>query len=163
MTPTISIIIPCYNQGIYLEEALQSVFQGDDKSIYEIIIVNDGSTDKNTLNILKELSAKGYTVINQPNKGLGAARNTGIREARGKYILPLDSDNKIRPEYIYEGIKLLNEDPLLDVVYGNAEYFGERAGIWESGEFNLQRLNDRELYRCLRCIPEIHVGKSWRL
>jgi len=136
----ISIIIPCYNQGIYIEEALQSILQCEDKSIYEIIIVNDGSTDEITLNKLKEISAKGYTMINQANKGLGAARNAGIKAACGKYILPLDCDNKIRPEYIYEGIKLLDKDPSLDVVYSDAEYFGEKTGTWESGEFNLQRL-----------------------
>lgn len=140
MTPSISIVIPCFNQGLYLEEALQSIMQCEDKSIYEIVIVNDGSTDPNTLNILKDLSTKGYNIIDQPNKGLGAARNTGIRVAAGKYILPLDSDNKIKPEYIYEGIKLLDKDPSLDVVYSDAEYFGEKKGIWESGEFNLQRL-----------------------
>lgn len=136
----ISIIIPCFNQGIYLDEALQSVSQCKDKSIYEVIIVNDGSTDKNTLDILKGLAEKGYNIINQPNKGLGAARNEGIRVAEGKYILPLDCDNKIKPEYIYEGIRLLDNDPLLDVVYSDAEYFGEKTGLWESGEFNLQRL-----------------------
>jgi glycosyltransferase involved in cell wall biosynthesis len=140
MTPIISIIIPCYNQGSYLKEALESVSQCKDNYNYEVIIVNDGSTDENTLNVLKELTAKGYNVINQANKGLGAARNTGIKVASGKYILPLDCDNKIRPEYISEGIKWLDENPLLDVVYGNAQYFGEKTGIWESGEFNLQRL-----------------------
>ncbi len=140
MLPIISIVIPCYNQGHYLDEALQSILQCRDKDVYEIIIVNDGSTDSTTLAILKELETKGYKIINQQNKGLGAARNTGIRAAFGKYILPLDSDNKIRPEYIYEGIRLLDENPSLDIVYGNAEYFGEKTGLWEGGEFNLQRL-----------------------
>ena len=140
MMPVISIIIPCFNQGNYLDDALQSVSKYEDKSIYEIIIVNDGSTDSTTISILRQLSAKGYTIIDQANKGLGAARNAGIKAASGKYILPLDSDNKIKPEYISEGIKLLNNDSTLDVVYGNAEYFGEKFGIWESGEFNLQRL-----------------------
>lgn len=140
MTPVVSIIIPCFNQGIYLDDALKSVLLFAYKDIYEIIIVNDGSTDASTLAKLKELSSNGYTIINQPNKGLGAARNTGIKAATGKYILPLDSDNKIRAEYISEGIRLLNENPELDVVYGNAEYFSEKTGIWESGEFNLQRL-----------------------
>lgn len=140
MIPVISIIIPCYNQGIYITEALQSISLYDDKSIYEIIIVNDGSTEEPTLNILKELVIKGYNIINQPNRGLGAARNTGIKAAMGKYILPLDCDNKIKPEYISEGINLLDKDSTLDVVYSNAEYFGEKEGIWESGEFNLQRL-----------------------
>jgi len=140
MEPHISIIIPCYNQGFYLDDALQSIAQCEDKSLYEIIIINDGSTGQDTLDILKELEEKGYHVIHQPNKGLGAARNTGIKAAKGKYILPLDCDNKIKPEYMYEGINLLDRDASLDVVYGNAEYFGEKEGVWESGEFNLQRL-----------------------
>lgn len=140
MSPIISIIIPCYNQGSYLEDALGSIAQFKDKDIVEIIIVNDGSTDNSTIEILKKLSEKGYTIINQPNKGLGAARNAGIRASHGKYILPLDSDNKIRPEYISESIALLDADPRLDVVYADAEYFGEKTGLWESGGFNLQRL-----------------------
>jgi glycosyltransferase involved in cell wall biosynthesis len=138
--PQVSIIIPCFNQGDYLEEALQSIFQCGDKNSFEVIIVNDGSTDSATITKLNQLAAKGYNIINQANKGLGAARNAGIKAASGKYILPLDSDNKIRPEYISEGIRLLDEDSALDVVYGNAEYFGEKSGIWESSEFNLQHL-----------------------
>lgn len=138
--PTLSIIIPCFNQGIYLDDALQSISQCSNKNLCEIIIVNDGSTDATTLAILNELETKGYHIIHQPNKGLGAARNTGIKAAKGMYILPLDCDNKIVPEYICEAIRLLDNDPTIDVVYGNAEYFGEKTGIWESGEFNLQRL-----------------------
>jgi glycosyltransferase involved in cell wall biosynthesis len=140
MTPIISIIIPCYNQGNYLEEALHSISLCPDKKIYEIIIINDGSTDSATVTTLKQFASNGYKVINQTNKGLGAARNTGIDAADGKYILPLDSDNKIRPEYISEGIRILDENAQFDVVYSDKEYFGEKAGIWESGEFNLQRL-----------------------
>jgi glycosyltransferase involved in cell wall biosynthesis len=140
MIPKISIVIPCYNQGIYLDDALQSIADYPERDNYEIIIVNDGSTDTATLNILKKLETKGCHIIHQPNKGLGAARNSGIKAATGKYILPLDCDNKITVAYIDEGIRLLDNDPTLDVVYGNAAYFGEKTGIWESGEFNLQRL-----------------------
>ncbi len=140
MTPIVSIIIPCYNQGIFLQEALESVSRYKDKAVYEIIIVNDGSTDTETLAILKQLAAKGLHIVNQRNKGLGAARNAAIKAATGKYILPLDCDNKIKPEYISESIVLMDNDKNIDVVYGNAEYFGERTGTWETGEFNLQRL-----------------------
>jgi len=140
MTVPVSIIIPCFNQGHYLREALQSIEQCGDKNLYEIIIVNDGSTENATINILEEYKRKGYTVIDQPNKGLGAARNAGIKIAGGKYIIPLDSDNKIRPEMLHEGIKLLDASPDIDVVYGDAEYFGEKTGLWKNGEFNLQRM-----------------------
>lgn len=140
MLPKISIIIPCYNHGMYIKDAIESVELCKDKELYEIIIMNDGSTDKFTVEILQELAESGYHVINQQNQGLGAARNNAIKQAAGKYILPLDSDNKIRPDYIYESIKILDKQPDIAMVYGDSEYFGEKKGINKVGEFNLQRL-----------------------
>jgi glycosyltransferase involved in cell wall biosynthesis len=140
MLPAISIIIPCYNHGEYLREAINSIEQCNEKDLYEIIILNDGSTDKLTIDVLHKLTKEGYNVINQTNKGLGAARNNAIKEAVGKYILPLDSDNKIRPEYIYESIKILDEQPGIAMVYGDSEYFGEKTGRRNTGEFNLQKI-----------------------
>lgn len=138
--PKISVIIPCYNHGQYILEAIESVELCADKELYEIIIINDGSTDKYTNDVLEQLSLKGYRVISQANHGLGATRNNGIRAAVGEYILPLDSDNKIRPEYIYESIKILDSQPGIAVVYGNAEYFGELAKTHVVGSFNLQKI-----------------------
>ena len=140
MLPKISIIIPCYNHGQYIREAIQSVEQCDDKDLYEIIILNDGSTDKFTIEVLQQLADNRYHIINQSNLGLGAARNNAIKKAQGKYILPLDSDNKIRPEYIYESIKILDEQPGIAMVYGDAEYFGEETGRQKVGKFNLQKI-----------------------
>ena len=119
----ISIIIPCYNHGLYLRDAIESVssLQGIH---FEIIIVNDGSTDAFTIQILSQLENEGYRVIHQPNLGLGAARNTGIGFSKGKYILPLDSDNKIKHEYVVESLKYLETD-IADIVYSNPEFFGE--------------------------------------
>lgn len=140
MLPKVSIIIPCYNHGQYLVEAIESVELCEDKDLYEIIIINDGSTDPGTIKILQQFSDEGYHVINQKNQGLGAARNNAIKAAKGEYILPLDSDNKIRPDYIYESIKILDEQPNIAVVYGDAEYFGEQSGRRFVGEFNLQKM-----------------------
>lgn len=140
MIPTVSIIIPCFNQGELLKEALRSIESFPDKNLYEIVIVNDGSTDVSTLSILNELERQGMNIINQANKGLGAARNAGVNKANGKYILPLDSDNKIRTEVVLEAIELVETNPSVDVVYGDAEYFGEKTGTWKSSEFTLQRL-----------------------
>jgi glycosyltransferase involved in cell wall biosynthesis len=139
MKPKISIIIPCYNQGLFLKEALESVLQCD-KALYELIIVNDGSTDDYTNRYTKELANQGYHVVFQDNKGLAGARNAGINQARGEYILPLDADNKVRKEYLTRAIEVFESNSDIAVVYGNALYFGERAGIWKVGEFNLQRL-----------------------
>jgi len=135
----ISIIIPCYNQGHFLRETLESVALCD-KTLYELIIVNDGSTDEATNEFLRSLQKEGFNVIFQENKGLAGARNAGINQANGEFILPLDSDNKIRPIFLTEGIKLMDSNPDIAVVYGNAQYFGEKTGVWEPGNFNLQKL-----------------------
>lgn len=120
----ISIIIPCYNDGQYLQEAVDSV-ERCDKSLYEMIIVNDGSSDEYTNRILEQLAFKGYKIINQENGGLGAARNTGINAATGDYILPLDADNKIYPNYLEKGLKILQENVNIGVVYGKRDFLGE--------------------------------------
>lgn len=140
MSVKISIVIPCYNQGHFIQEALDSIYLNDRTELYEIIIVNDGSTDGNTNNILNELSQKGMSVIFQENKGLSAARNAGILQAKGEYILPLDADNKIRPDYINKSIEILDSRKEVAVVYGDAQNFGEKNDRWVVGAFNLQRL-----------------------
>ena len=137
--PRISVVIPCYNQGHYIDDALNSL-QNCDNRLFEIIIVNDGSEDDFTRRRLSELESEGYIVINQENKGLSAARNTGIEKAKGDYILPLDADNKIRGDYFFKAIRIMDEDNSVAVVYGNAAFFGEKEGEWIVGDFNLQKL-----------------------
>ena len=139
MDPLVSIIIPCFNQGHYLEEALASLSHCE-QDLFEVIIINDGSTDEYTNSYTRKLSESGYHVVFQANKGLAGARNAGIALAKGEYILPLDADNKILPEYLTMGIEILKAQPNVAVVYGDANYFGERQGIWKVGEFNLQKL-----------------------
>ncbi|MBS1917214.1 MAG: glycosyltransferase family 2 protein [Bacteroidetes bacterium] len=122
-----------------MKDALDSL-SACDQTLFETIIVNDGSTDEYTNNYTQQLQQEGYNVIFQENKGLAEARNTGIRLAKGEYILPLDADNKVLPEYMTISIDVLRKNPEIAVVYGDANYFGERKGIWKMGEFNLQRL-----------------------
>jgi glycosyltransferase involved in cell wall biosynthesis len=139
--PLLSIIIPCYNSGQFLPEAVESVSAYPDRSVYEIIIVDDGSTDQNTLDFLAQLPRKEYTVIHQENKGPAAARNTGIRAAKSDYILFLDSDNKIRSAYIDRGIELLNNRPDVGVVHGNAAFFGAKNKVqFVPSEFSLLKI-----------------------
>jgi len=94
----VSVIIPCYNSGSTLLRAVESI-QGQTIKNIEIIIVNDGSDDSYTLEVLRNISKK-IKVISQKNMGLSAARNTGIREAKGKYILPLDSDDYLLSNFL---------------------------------------------------------------
>lgn len=135
----VSVVIPCYNHGQYLEDALNSL-EKCDSTLFEVIIVNDGSTDEYTNQYLLDLSRKGYNVISQKNSGLGAARNEGIKKAKGKFILPLDADNRIYPDYITKSLEVFEKYDDIAVVYGNANYIGEKTGILKPGPFNLQRL-----------------------
>lgn len=143
MLPVISIIIPCYNSGRFLPEALDSIKAYPDDRVYEVIIVDDGSTDQHTLKLLDELKSKDYTVIHQENKGPAAARNTGIRQSKGEYILFLDSDNKIRAAYIDKGIEILNAYKDVGVVYGNPCFFGDS----DHPRFTTQKF---DMYKMLR-------------
>ena len=113
--PTVSIVIPCYNQAHFLSEAVESVvsqtFTG-----WECIIVNDGSSD-NTAQVAESLIRKypdsQVPLVNQVNQGLSCARNTGIKVSRGKYILPLDADDLIHPEMLQKTVSLLESNQRL--------------------------------------------------
>src|SRR5260370_33376407 len=87
-TPTgqgkVSIVIPCYNHGAMLREALASVEQVRNPNVVEVIIVDDGSSEAETLRILNEVAEAGHRVVSQPNRGPGAARNAGIRLEIGR-------------------------------------------------------------------------------
>lgn len=97
-TPTISIIMPCYNAGDNIKYSIASVYEQSFKN-FELIVVNDGSTD-NSLALLNQLAEIYPTlrIIDQPNKGAGPARNTGLQAARGKFIAFLDADDSWDPD-----------------------------------------------------------------
>lgn len=148
MEKVVSIIIPCYNHGIYIRDAIASVEENAGELTYELIIVDDGSTDNYTLHIIDELRAAGYQIIQQTNQGLAAARNNGIATARGKYIIPLDSDNKLHKNYLTLAIELLEQDPSIDIVYGRPMFFGTSDGVRDAG---LKEIGDFRLTRILDC------------
>lgn len=127
----VSIIIPCFNDGRYLREALSSANSQTYTNI-EIIVVDDHSTDSNTIHILSEIKKEGFRVLETPHgkKGLPAARNAGIAEASGMYILPLDADDKIDPTYVAKCVKILSNRPDVGICYCKARMFGLKHGHW---------------------------------
>ena len=140
----VSIIIPCYNHGEFLKEAVASVLKSTFE-YYEIVIVNDGSTEESTLAIIKEMEQKyqhndRIRFIHQENLGLADARNNGIKVSKGEYILTLDADNKVRPDYLSEAVEILSNNQKIGVVYAYAKFFGERKGVWEFPVFNSRKL-----------------------
>ncbi|MCT1194036.1 glycosyltransferase [Lactococcus lactis] len=100
MNPLISIIVPTYNVEKYIRTCIESILAQTYRNV-EVIIVNDGSTDQ-SLAVISDLicSHHNIKVINQKNQGLSVARNTGIDVATGKYIIFVDSDDKIMPDFV---------------------------------------------------------------
>ena len=137
----VSVVTPCYEQGTLLLESIASVERNAPPHC-ELIIVNDGSRQPLTLEILNLLKRGGYFVFDQENAGLSAARNKGISLARGRYILPLDDDNRLREGFLPEAIQILNDSPEIGVVYGDRYDFGLRTAIERVGEFDLDALLD---------------------
>lgn len=120
-TPTglVSVVIPLYNYGRYLPAAVASVRESGYADV-EILVVDDGSTDPETAAVLDAMS--GVTKIRQPNRGLSAARNTGIRSSRGDLVLVLDADDRIRPGFLPAAVAAMQSDDTLGYVGGYVRY-----------------------------------------
>ncbi len=139
MEPLISIIIPCYNQASFLDTSVESVLNQTYKN-FEIIIVNDGSTDSEDVTILQNYQKPHTTVIHIPNQGLAQARNIGIKASNGIYILPLDADDKIAPTYLQKAVEILETKSNVGIVYCNAELFGGKEGKWHLKDFQVPQI-----------------------
>ncbi len=139
--PLVSVIVPCYNQDQYLEETVLSALNSDYSSL-EVIIINDGSTDKSE-EIGQKLAKKFESVnfLNQKNQGVSIARNTGIKASKGKYILPLDGDDLISTEYIKRAVDVLERDDQVKVVYCQGVKFDENGKKpWKLKPFSIKSL-----------------------
>jgi GT2 family glycosyltransferase/glycosyltransferase involved in cell wall biosynthesis len=136
--PRLSVIIPCHDDGDYVIDAVASVERN--ASAAEVVIVDDGSTQPRTREVLAALRKAGHRVIEQPQSGLSAARNRGIAESAGEYFLPLDADNRLLPGFADEAVALLDADPAAGVVHGDRHEFGTRSGDVTVPELDLPRM-----------------------
>jgi glycosyltransferase involved in cell wall biosynthesis/GT2 family glycosyltransferase len=137
----VSIVIPAYNPTSYLLEAIASASAQTYPRV-EIIVVNDGSDKPESLAVLDQASSMAGAYIEQPNRGLGAARNTGFRAVRGEYVVPLDADDLIDPEYVAECLAALRSSDAA-FAYTGFQVFGTQNFEERPGEYNLYRLLDR--------------------
>src|SRR5262249_50333110 len=121
--PLVSVIIPTYNYGHYIGEALQSI-QAQSYSEWECIVVDDGSTD-NTNEVLARKSADDSRIhyVRQENSRQAAARNNGIAHAHGDYFQFLDADDLIEPEKFRFQTSFLEGHPETDIIYSGVRYF----------------------------------------
>ena len=135
--PRLAIVIPTFNQGDLLVEAVASVEREAARSgcasSVELQIVDDGSSQPRSLQVLEGLKALGYRVLSQRNQGLSAARNAGIRATTAPLLLPLDDDNLLLAPYLSQGLDWMERQPDLAVVYGDRQEFGLREGLVRVG------------------------------
>jgi|GEM_PF-732451 len=123
--PKISIIIPCYNQGEYLEEAINSVF-AQEYNNFEIIVVDDGSTDLKTKKILKRFKRNKVVIYQNKHKGRSSTRNFALSQTTGDFIQFLDCDDYLLEGKLKRQIQLFKDHPENDVVYSNFYYFKDK-------------------------------------
>lgn len=140
-----SVIIPLYNKAPYVRKALDSVFAQTNKD-WELIIVDDGSTD-NSADVVRELVIGNsklvndqFRLISQPNAGVAAARNNGVKASHGEYVCFLDADDWWEPTWLEEMDKLITEYPEAGLYATNYMYYkpGKThvALDWERGYMN---------------------------
>lgn len=121
----VSVIIPCYNDDKYIEQAINSILNQTYNNV-EIIVIDDGSNDK-TKKVLKKIEPKVNLLITQENKGQSTARNKGIKMAKGQFILTLDSDDFFLPTFIEQAVELLKKDENIKIVTCYANLINEKG------------------------------------
>lgn len=130
--PLLSVIIPFYNLGSYLQETIDSIRKARYKNI-EIIIVDDGSTDAASIQVLNELEGRpDLYIIRKPNEGLAIARNTGAAYAKGQFISFLDADDKVHADYYTKAVTVLMEKDNVHFAGSWIQYFEGSEKSWAS-------------------------------
>ncbi|RYE37015.1 MAG: glycosyltransferase family 2 protein [Sphingobacteriaceae bacterium] len=144
----VSVIVPCFKQAQYLQEALNSVLE-QTYTNWECIIVDDGSPDDTAFITVEfcKLDDR-FKYLRKDNGGLSSARNAGIKISSGSLILPLDADDKIHPSYLKLAVNAFINNPNLDLVYCKAAFFGEKSGEWLLQPYSYQELLHNNIIFC---------------
>jgi len=153
-SPKVSVLIPCYNLGRYLDETVDSALAqtlGD----FEVIIVDDGSTDPFTIELLADYRRPKTRVFATENRGAGSARNLAIENAAGEYLCALDADDLLDPSYLERTAGALDAYPSLDFISSWVRMFGDEDRVWKQERCDLPAL----LAECTVCTAAL-VRKS---
>ncbi|CAN5337977.1 glycosyltransferase [soil metagenome] len=138
MSIIVSVIVPCYNYAHFLGEALDSVL-AQTYPHWECIIINDGSPD-NTEEVALAYCKKDARIkyFYKENGGHSSARNLGIKQSKGKYILPLDADDTLEDKYLEEAVKKIQVNTDIKLVTGHVQHFGDVQEKYDTPYFNLR-------------------------
>ena len=118
----VAVVIPCFNDGATLSDALRSV---GEQEACEIVVVDDGSTEASTLELLETLRADGLAVVRQENRGLAAARMAGVAATSARYVQPLDADDLLATGALTALADALDAHPDAAAAWGDVAFFGE--------------------------------------
>lgn len=141
----VSIVVPCFNHGKYVAEAVDSALAQTWPKV-EVVVVDDGSTDAATVDAVDRQGGRGRVrALRTANGGLAAARNHGVAHSRGEFLLMLDADDVLAPTFLARTVPLLRADARVGIVYTDVEYFGARKGRWQTPEFDFVELLCRNL------------------
>jgi glycosyltransferase involved in cell wall biosynthesis len=132
-SPQISFIVPCYNYARFLPDCLKSIFNLEGSFGYEIIVIDDASTD-NTAEVIRSYADPRIRVITHPvNLGHAKTINEGLKEARGAYIARIDPDDRYRPYYLSAVMEKFQAFPDVGMVYGDVALINDRGEITSEG------------------------------
>ncbi|MCA1223784.1 glycosyltransferase family 2 protein [Streptomyces sp. 8L] len=132
--PAVTVVIPCHNDGAFVGGAVDSALAQTHPHVSEIVVIDDASDDPATRDVLAALDGGGVRVLRVPHGHVAAARNHGIRQARTPYVMVLDSDDRMEPDYLKETVALLEADGALAVAgswlrtWGAAEWVVKPTG-----------------------------------
>jgi GT2 family glycosyltransferase len=156
--PTVSVVIPCFNLGAYVTEAIDSV-RAQTFRDHEIIVVDDGSTDDQSRALLGGLARPDLQVLYTEHRGVGAARNAGLAAAKGRYLCFLDADDVLLPTYLEKAVAVLDSRPDVAFVSCWLEMFGEEHTVWKQDRCDLPAL----LAECTVCTASLVRATAARL
>lgn len=145
--PRFSVVIPCYNGGAYLPGALASV-RAQTVGDVEIVVVDDGSDQPETLAVLDRLGGD-VRLVRQENKGLAAARNAGMAAATGAFLLPLDCDDALAPCFLEATAAALGAHPEAAFAFTHLRLTGDREGVLAKGYNPFAQLFLNQLPYCM--------------
>jgi len=133
--PEVAVVIPCFNYGHFLTEAVESVL-AQSYPHCRVVVVDDGSGDAHTVHICDSLASERVTVIHKTNQGLSAARNTGAANTDAPFLMFLDADDRLQPDAVAFKLWSLLRNPDAAYVYSSQRFFGDDNLVWEPQVFN---------------------------